>query len=138
MPFTHTVENRLLHFRWHGVISRKDLQTFGRNMPGLVASLGFSPNILHTFDGMKGHSFQPLMVYMFSLLRKRAQIPAPVKSAAVAKTPKVRAIARLFKACNHSPNLTIEVFESEEAARAWLALEKELGPERALVGSDLP
>ena len=125
MPYTHTVEDRILHFSWFGVLSLEDLQTFGRNMPGLVASLGFSPNILHTFDEMKGYSFQPIMVYMFSLLRKRAKIPHPVKSAAVAKTPEVLAVARLFKAVNHSPNLTIEVFSTDEAARVWLAGEFE-------------
>lgn len=120
MPFTHSVENHILHFNWYGIISRDDLQAFGEGMPGLVDSLGFLPCVLHTFDEMKDYSFQPIMVYMYSLLRKRAKIPQPVKAAAVAKTLRVLAVARLFKACNHSPNLTIEVFDSEDAALAWL------------------
>ncbi len=120
MPYSHTLEERILHFRWYGIIPREDLQTFGKNMPGLVAQLGFNPDILHTFEELEGHKFQPLVVYMFSLLRKRAQIPQPTKSAAVATRPETRSLARLFKACNPSPNLTIEVFDSIEAARAWL------------------
>ncbi len=88
MPFTHTVEDRILHFRWNGVISREDLQRFGAEMPGLVERIGFIPDVLHTFDEVTGYSFQPLMVYLFSMLRKRATIPRPVKSAAVAKTPR--------------------------------------------------
>ena len=120
MPFTHAVEDDILHFNWYGIITREDLQTFGKNMPALAASLGFVPNVLHTFDQMTGYRFQPLVGYTLSLLRKREKIPYPVKAAAVVNTPEKLALARLFKACNHSPNLTIEIFESEERARAWL------------------
>ena len=121
MPFTHAVEDDIVHFSWHGVITREDLQTFGKNMPALAASLGTVPFVLHTFKEVQGYRFQPLVVYTFSLLRKRAKIPYPVKSAVVVDAPEKLAMARLFKACNHSPNLTIEIFESEERARAWLA-----------------
>ena len=129
MPFSHTVEDRLLHITWFGVITRDDLQRFGESMPRIVAELGYSPNLLHTFAAVEGYTFQPLMVYTFSLLRKRVAIPSPVLSAAVARAnnparnKEVLALARLFKAMNRSPNLTIEVFTDEAAARAWLAAE---------------
>jgi hypothetical protein len=120
MPFTHTVEGRLLHIHWSGVVSRDDLQRFGGTMPGLVAGLGFVPDVLHSFEAVEGYSFQPFVVYLVSLLRKRVTIPAPVRAAAVATKPELLKLAQLFKALNGSPNLTIEVFRTEAAARAWL------------------
>ncbi len=126
MPFSHTVENRVLHVSWSGVISRDDLQAFGQTVPEVAKGLGFTPQILHTFDELEGYSFQPIVVYTVSLLRKRVKIPVPVRSAALvrAQDPGRRkemiALANLFKAMNRTRNLTIEVFHDEAEARAWL------------------
>lgn len=123
MPFSHTVEDRVVHVAWHGLVSREDLQAFGKAMPQLVASLGFIPDVLHTFEAVDGYGFQPITVYMFSLLRKRVHIPKPVRSAVVATTPETRSLAKVFKALNRTKNLEMEIFDSEVAARRWLSRE---------------
>lgn len=126
MPFTHTLEDKILHVTWFGVISREDLKAFGEAMPGLMQSLDFCPHILHTFDEVEGYDFQPIVVYTFSLLRKRVTIPTPVRSAALVRAThperqkEVAALAKLFKAMNRTRNLTIEVFDDETEAREWL------------------
>ncbi len=121
MPFQHQIEGRVVHIEWHGVVSKRDLQEVGRLMPRVAAEVGFAPDVLHTFGAMQGYSFQPIAVYMLSLLRKRAEIPAGVRSATIATTPEQRKIARLFQSLNRSPNLEMRVFGDEQSARAWLA-----------------
>ena len=120
MPYSYIIEGRVVHIVWSGVISKEDLQSVGKAMPRLAAELGFAPDVLHTFDTVIGHSFQPLAAYMFSLLRKRVEIPNPVRSAAVATTPEGKSMARMMATLNRNHNLEMKVFASEEAARRWL------------------
>lgn len=120
MPYTFSIDGRIVHFAWSGVVAKEDLQSIGKEMPRLARELGFAPNVLHTFDAVTGHSFQPLAVYMHSLLRKRVVIPTPVRSAAVTKTSEGASLARMFVSLNRSPNLEMKVFDSEEVARRWL------------------
>lgn len=121
VPYNYTIEDRIVHLAWSGVVSKEDLQAIGKEMPRLAAELGFAPDVLHTFDAVAGYSFQPIAAYALSLLRKRAVIPYPVRSAAVARTPETRALARIFVALNRTRNLKMEVFEAEEPARRWIA-----------------
>ena len=121
MPYTYTIEDRIVHIAWAGVISKDDLQSIGKDIPRLAGLLGFAPDVLHTFDGMTGYSFQPIAAYVLSLVRKRVTIPHPVRSASVAKTPEMQKMARFFQSLNRTKNLEMEVFESEGAARHWLA-----------------
>ena len=120
MPYTYTIEDRIVHIAWGGVISKDDLQAIGKDMPRLARELGFAPDVLHTFDGATGYSFQPIAAYALSLLRKRVVIPYPVRSASVVTTPEQRSLAKIFKALNRTHNLTMGIFDSEEAARRWI------------------
>ncbi len=123
MPYTHAVEGKVVHISWHGVVSKEDLRTLGEEMPRIVEAIGFVPDLLHTFERMERYSFQPISVYMFSLLRKRVQISRPSRSALVATTPETKSLARIFKMVNRTPNLEMAIFGSESAARRWLARE---------------
>lgn len=123
MPYTYAVEDQVVHISWHGVVSKEDLRSFGEEMPRIVAKIGIVPDLLHTFERMERYSFQPIAVYMFSLLRKRVQIPRLSRSAIVATTPETKSLARIFKMLNRTPNLEMEIFDSETAARRWLARE---------------
>lgn len=121
MPFTATVEDRIVHIAWQGVVSEEDLCQVDREIPRLAAELRFAPNVLHTFDKVTQRGFEPKAVYAVSQQRSQRRIPVPVRSALVVKTPEARRVAEVFMALNRSPNLTIETFASGKAARAWLA-----------------
>lgn len=135
MPYTYEIEGRIMRIRWHGVVSKEDLQAIGKDMPRVATELGFPQDTLHTFDAVTGYSFQPIAAYMLSLLRKRVKIPTPVRSASVVKTPEARGLAKIFKALNRSKNLEMEIFDSEEAARRWLAREDLFEPAGASVAA---
>ncbi len=120
MPFTHAIEDRVVHIRWSGVLTQGDLEGIGKLMPQLVRQLGFVPQVLHTYDAVTGCDFPPLAVYEHSEQRRQLHIPQPSRAASVAKTAVVRDMARVFQLLNRNPNLELEVFATEEAARAWL------------------
>ncbi|MBE2213607.1 MAG: hypothetical protein IAE82_07035 [Opitutaceae bacterium] len=121
MPYTATVEDRIIHIAWEGVIAPDDLEGVDREIPRLAAELRFAPNVLHTFDQVTGRSFDPMAAFAVSQKRKYRRIPVPVRAALVVKSPEATRIAEVFVALNRTPNLTMERFPSEKAARAWLA-----------------
>lgn len=120
MPFSHSIEDRIIHIRWSGTLTKDDLQAAGREIPRLVAQLGFVPHLLHNLNAVEQLAFPPLAAYEHSVQRKRVSIPAPLKSATVAQTPAIAAMAQVFRAMNRTPNLEMEVFSTEAEARAWL------------------
>lgn len=120
MPYSYVIEDRVVHVSWQGVVSREDLQSIGQAMPRIARELGFPPDVLHTFEATTGYSFQPIAAYMLALLRKRVEIPSPVRSAVVAATRETRAVAKIFKALNRNHNLEMELFATEAEARRWL------------------
>jgi hypothetical protein len=127
MPFTYTIEGRLLHFHWSGTLTQTDIQAMGAAMPKLsqqvVGATGKMPDVLHDFEAVESCDFPPIAAYDQSLRRRNVPIPRPVKSAIIASQNGGRAMARLFQALNRNPNLTMEIFDSEAAARQWLAAE---------------
>ncbi len=109
-----------MHIRWSGVLTQADLGRIGQLMPQLVRELGFIPQLLHTYDAVTGCDFPPLAVYEHSEQRRHLHIPQATRAALVAKTPVVRDMARVFQLLNRNPNLEMEIFDTEAAARAWL------------------
>lgn len=120
MPFSHQIEGRIVHLRWRGVMATEELSLIGPLMRELSRELGFVPQLLHTFDEISGCDLAPLAAYEHSAERQRVPIPKPARAAAVAKTVEVRDMARVFQLLNRNPGLEMEVFDSEEDARAWL------------------
>jgi len=127
MPFIHTIAGRLITFIWSGTQTREDLQCINTLMPELsrtvVAQEGDVPQVLHDLSALDGCDFPPITAYEHSVERKRILIPHPIKSATIAKTSEVRAMARVVQALNRNPNLEMEIFDTKEAALAWLKQE---------------
>lgn len=121
MPISHTIEGRVVHLAWSGVITNADLAAIGALMPRLVKELGFVPHVLNTYDGVIGADLDPDAIYAQSMQRRQHPIPPQAKSALVAATPVVLSMARVFQAMNRDPRLQMEIFSSEAEARAWLA-----------------
>ncbi len=121
MPYSYAIEGRIVLVAWFGVVGPEDLVAFGREMPELGRDLGFAPNVLHTFDGVTGVGFEPAVIYEYSQIQRQTPVPNPIRVALVAKTKANEYLAAVFKTFNHTPNLELEVFAGEAAARRWLA-----------------
>ncbi len=120
MPYSYTIDGRIVRVAWHGVVAKEDLESFGAAMPQVGRSLGFAPDVLHTFDGVTGHSFQPIAAYLYSLLQKRERIPNPVRAAIIATDRQGMALAKVFTTLNRTRNLEMRIFADEPSARSWL------------------
>lgn len=120
MPFTHTITDDYVHIQWHGEIVKQDLGEIGALLPQIAARLRRAPHVLHTFDGVTGNKIQPLDALHHSLRLQDAPIVTKARSAAVAETAEVHAMAALLCELNRHPNLTMEIFPSASAAIAWL------------------
>ena len=121
MPISHTIEGRIVHVNWSGVITNADLAAIGALMPRLAKELGFVPHVLNTYDGVMGSDFDPEAIYAQSMQRRHQPIPPQAKSAMVATTPVVLAMTRVIQTMNREPRLQMEIFGTEAEARAWLA-----------------
>ena len=120
MPYSCTVEEHCVHVAWCDKISVDDLREFGREMPRIGQMLGRAPDVLHTFDGVKGLGFDPAAAYEYSVHQKAVAIPNPIRAAMVATTKENEYLATLFMKLNRVPNLEMRVFFTEASARAWL------------------
>ena len=121
MPYTHTIEGRIVHVCWYGAITHQDLDVFGAEMPRIGRSLGFAPDVLHTFAAVTGLGLKPIEAFAYSLRRSQEPIPNPIRSAIVGSSAQGEALATVFKELNRTPNLEMKVFADETAARRWLA-----------------
>lgn len=122
MPYSYTLEGRIVHVAWSGTINKEDLDSFGEAMPQIGQGLGFAPDVIHTFYETTGFSFQPIAAYLYSLQSSHVQIPNPIRAAIVTDTQEGEALATVFKTLNHTTNLEMKVFANEAAARHWLSL----------------
>lgn len=128
MPFTHTVTDAYVHIQWHGELNKEDFGQIGALLPRIAATLRRAPHVLHTFDAVTGAKLQPLDAFHHSLRLQDAPITTKARSAAVAKTPEIRAMAKLLCELNRHPNLTMEIFSSDKKAIAWLGAADQPSP----------
>jgi hypothetical protein len=120
MPYDVTVEGRIVHISWTGVVAQADLDSLRREMPRIGRELGSAPDVIHTFDDTKGFSFTPGAAYDYSLQQRDVEIPNPIRVAIVATTRDGEALATVFKTLNCTPNMEMRVFGNEAVARRWL------------------
>ena len=121
MSISHTIEGRIVHVKWSGMITNADLAAVGALMPRLAQELGCVPHLLNTYDGVTGADFDPETIYAQSMQRRHQPFPPLAKSAMVATTPVDLAMTRMIRTMNREPRLQMEIFGSEAEARAWLA-----------------
>ena len=126
MPFSIKVLDDHVHIDWYGVLSNEDLHYIGSKLPEIAKKLGHAPDVLHTFDKVTEATMKPWDAFQHSLRREDTRLANKARSAAVAKTEKVRAMALLFQQLNRNPHIEMEIFPSEAEALAWLHEERGL------------
>ncbi len=120
MPYTLKITDEFIGIEWYGVLTPRDLAAIGQDLPRIGRKQGHAPHVLHTFDAVTRIDFDPLAAYHHTLRREDIQIPHAVKSAAVAKTPEVFAMARMMQELNRNPTIEMRVFDSDEDALTWI------------------
>ncbi|HOF08455.1 MAG TPA: STAS/SEC14 domain-containing protein [Opitutaceae bacterium] len=120
MPYTHTIEGRIIHIAWSGRITKDDLAKLGRELPQIAGKLHFAPNVLHTYDDSIELGFELTKIHHYSTVAKQVPPPVPIRSAMVNATMQGEYVATLFKMLNRVENIEMRVFCDEASARLWL------------------
>jgi len=120
MPYTLKITDEFLGIEWYGVLTPQDLTAIGQDLPRIGRNLGHALHVLHTFDAVTRIDFDPLAAYHHTIRREDIHIPQAVKSAAVAKTPEVFAMARMMQELNRNPMIEMRVFDADADALAWI------------------
>lgn len=121
MSYIISIKEKLIHIDWYAVLCEADLLALRREIPERAMHLGFSPNILHTFDRVTACTLQPISALDHSLKRKAMAIPVRTKCASVATNEAIFKYAKLFQELNRNPNLDMQIFSSEAEALEWLS-----------------
>lgn len=121
MPYERVIDAAFVHYRWRGEFTKSDLLAIGRELPELAQRLGYAPNVLHTFPKGLAGKIEPWTVFEHSIRRRNTVLQNPAKVAWVAREPQLLAVGRMLQELNRNPNIAIEIFAGEAAARRWLS-----------------
>lgn len=121
MPYRYKVKETYVQISWFGVMTAENLADFRVEIPELIKKEGRRLNLLQFFDRVERVAFEPMEAYRHSIEREDVPMPYQTKSASVAHKPSMYALARVFEELNRNPTLEMRVFETEAAAKAWLA-----------------
>ena len=120
MPYTHTIEGRIIHIAWSGRITKDDLAKLGRELSQIAGKLHFAPNVLHTYDDSIELGFELTEIHHYSAAAKQVKPPVPIRAAMVSISMESEYISTLFKMLNRIENVEMRVFCDEASARLWL------------------
>lgn len=120
MPYKATQTDGYVHIQWHGMLKAQDLLALAHELPRIGATLGYAPNVLHTFAGMTGTQIEPWSMLQHSLRRRDTPMPNPIRVAWVTDDAEIRRMGELFQELNRNPNIEISVFDAGAAAKIWM------------------
>jgi hypothetical protein len=120
MPYSHREVNGVFRIVLSGAVSVEEIDRMASEMEAAMAGRSEWPDNLFDLRNvdLSGLGF----VDMMSLAKRIAATapPHPYRTAIAGESQVVIGFARMFQSLNLNPSITIEVFESIEAAEAWL------------------
>ena len=120
MPIRMQLLPDYVHVAWHGNLSSLDLDELSAELPRIGQQIGRSPDVLHTFDEVKGMGLQGENLAAYGRHLEKIKLPNPTRSASVCGNPLAYGMARMMQMFNQNPDLQIEVFSDMPEALRWL------------------
>jgi hypothetical protein len=103
-----------------GTLTRSDLEAVGNEIIALERGGTNAPNRLTDLRTVTATEVgYPEMSQLAALSRARP-LSAPIRSAILVGQPLQLGFARMFQIMNDHPLVTVQIFEDEAAARAWI------------------
>ena len=109
-----------VHVSWQGELVSQDLTLLSNELPRLGLQLGKAPNVLHTFDEVRGLGLPARALEAHGRYLGQIKLPNPSRSASVCHNPLAFGMARMMQMYNQNPDLQIEVFSDVAEAIKWL------------------
>ncbi|HKQ59178.1 MAG TPA: STAS/SEC14 domain-containing protein [Candidatus Eisenbacteria bacterium] len=120
MAFAITVEPDLLRIALTGALTAEDLAGLATATDDLERGRDPVPARLTDMTGVTTVEIFYPDVKTLADHRRTLQFPNAFRSAIVVRTPVQRGMARMFQTLNDNPQITIEIFDDEAAALAWI------------------
>jgi hypothetical protein len=120
MPIAIEHNGEFLVIKMTGLIALPDLLAQADELAAIEARLSVTPHriTLLPSGGIGDMTFGDL--HVFATKRRAVRMKNPVKSAIVAADAVQFGFARMYQTLNENPDITVEIFQSEEPALAWL------------------
>lgn len=120
MPIAIEPNGEFILIKMTGLVSLPDLLSHADELAALEMRLPVTPHRLTLLSsgGVGDVSFADL--HLFAAKRRAVQLKNAVKSAIVADDAVQFGFARMYQTLNENPNITVEIFQSEAPALAWL------------------
>jgi hypothetical protein len=122
MAFTIGMERGIIRVRFQGTMDPEDLDRLATAMFEFEGRTAPVPDRITEFTGLTGTGVLINFNDMLQLAhrRKRSGLQTPIRSALVVALPIHMGYARMFQTLNDHPMVTIRIFETVEAAEAWI------------------
>jgi hypothetical protein len=120
MPFEIRDEGSHYFARLSGVLDRADLRAVMAEMERLEDTAP-SKDRVTDFTGVERIDVGFEEVFAVAVRRAQRIVPAPIRSALVAKKPVHFGFARMFQTLNDNPRIQIRIFGTAEEAVEWLS-----------------
>jgi stage II sporulation SpoAA-like protein len=114
------VEPDMIRVTFSGVLTDQDLATIGSAVDDIERDRNPVPNRLTDMTGVTEMKISYPDVKALANRRRVLEFPNDFKSAIVVGTPVQRGMARMFQTLNDNPRITVQIFDDEPAALAWL------------------
>jgi hypothetical protein len=120
MPHRLTLEPHFVRIELLGTIARPDLEAALADLETLERTMDRTPNRLTDLSGVIDRDLTANDIISIAARRKVTVLRNPIKSALVAPRPVSVGFSRMYQMLNEHPQIRIEVFDSVDAAVAWL------------------
>lgn len=115
-----TVEPDIIRVTLSGVLTDQDLADVATAAADIERDRNPVPPRLTNMTGVTEMKIGYPDVKALADRRRLLAFPNDFKSAIVVGTPVQRGMARMFQTLNDNPRITIQIFDDETAALAWL------------------
>lgn len=130
MPYHLDLDGPFIRIAFSGVLTGRNLREVADELRSHESALGMIPDRLVDMSEVVATSGTFEVAILAARVRSVQRFPNTFRSALVSPRVEVRGFARIFRILNRNPQIVVEVFETVEAAAAWLKDGRYDRPER--------
>lgn len=120
MPYTIVQEDGILRITFSAAVTPEEVIALLREVEAIEKDANPVPNRIVTLRAVTDIQLGYVEIKPLAWKRRAERFPNSVKSAVVVSTPVQRGIARMFQTLSDNPQETLEIFDDEATAMAWL------------------
>ena len=120
MPFSTRIDDGVLYTALFGLVTSGDLRDLVEVVADIERSMPVAPNRVTDLRAISGRDLGFSAIVDMVEWRRRDPPRNPIRSAIVATSLVMVGFARMFQTLNDTPKVSVEIFETPEAAERWV------------------